>query len=182
MKKLVLVLIGVFVVLVVVSLYYFVYLYPTGFSTSPVPPDAVLTGIYIPSTAKVGNEVPISLTIKNNEDVNITCQSRVFSFGNRIDNLKSSFLDLSEVKNITHSVVFSEPGILSGEIRVYCQTDILGYDPRVVGSPYFRKSGAVQISSDLSLPSNVNVLSEPSYYVGKENLLTLIEFDISVSE
>lgn len=173
MKKWVFVLIGVFVVLVVVSLYYFVYLYPTGFSTSPVPPDAVLTGIYIPSTAKVGNEVPISLTIKNNEDVDLTCYSNMrphYDIKNGEVVMPNISLDPSEVKNITHSVVFSEPGILSGEIRVVCETDILGYDPRVVGSPYFRKSGAVQISSELSLPSNVKL------YRG------IIEFNVSVSE
>jgi hypothetical protein len=187
MKKWVLLLVGLIVVLGVVSLYYFIimYIYPTGFYTSPTPPYAVLMGIYVPSTAKVGEEISISLTIKNNEDVDITCQSNInphYDIPNGEVVIPSILLEPLEVKNIAHSIVFSESGVFSGEIRIFCSTDILDYDPRLAGSPYIKKSGSVHVSSDLSLPSNVNVITEPSYHLGKENLLTIIEFDVNVNE
>jgi len=173
MKKWVLGLIGVLVVLAVVSLYYSGNIYPAGFSTMPLPPDAAITGIYIPSTAKAGEKISISLAIKNNENVDITCQSGMnphYDVKNGEVILPSISLEPSEVKNITHSVIFSEPGTLSGEIRVYCQTEIIDYDPRRAGSPYFRKSGRAHVLSELSLPPNVKVEQ------------SVIKFDINVSE
>ena len=103
----------------------------------------------------------------------MTCQSGMnphYNIQNGEVILPSISLEPSEMKNITHSFVFSDLGVYPGEIRVYCQTEIIDYDPRRAGTPYFRKSGAARVSSELSLPSNVNVDK------------SVIKFNITVSE